>query len=163
MSAGAEAGKEISLCYMTRELCHRFFREHESDPAVYEDESQFRPYVFSEETADRFYRHKQVPGRLELAAMMDGRPIGHVQLKNIDEEKRECEFGFHMQNDSVKGRGYGTQIARLAVGYAFEHLEVDAVHAYTILKNTRSQHVLEKAGFRFVDEKDGYRHYLFVR
>ena len=155
--------KEISLCIMTRELCHQFFREHESDPAVYEDESQFRPYVYSEETADNFFKRKQVPGRLELVAMMDGRTIGHIQLKNIDKEKRECEFGFHMQNDSVKGLGYGTQIARLALEYAFENLDVDAVYAYTLVKNTRSQHVLEKAGFQFIDEKDGFKHYRSVR
>lgn len=155
--------KEISLCIMTRELCHQFFREHESDPAVYEDESQFRPYVYSEETADNFFKCKQVSGRLELVAIMDGRTIGHVQLKNIDNEKRECEFGFHMQNDSVKGLGYGTQIARLALEYAFENLDVDAVYAYTLVKNTRSQYVLEKAGFQFIDEKGGFKYYRFVR
>ena len=155
--------KEISLCVMTRELCHQFLREHESDPAVYEDESQFQPYVYSEEAADRFYERKQVPGRLELVAVMDGRTIGHVQLKNIDEEKRKCEFGFHMQNDSVKGLGYGTQIARLALEYAFENLGVDAVYAYTLLKNTRSQHVLEKVGFQYVNEKDGFKYYRFER
>ncbi len=154
---------EISLCIMTRELCHQFFREHESDPAVYEDESEFQRYVYSEEDVDDFFKRKQVPGRLELAAMMDGRTIGHVQLKNIDNEKRECEFGFHMQNDSVKGLGYGTQIARLALEYAFENLNVDAVCAYTLVKNTRSQHVLEKAGFQFIDEKDGFKHYRAVR
>lgn len=155
--------KEITLCYMTRELCHQFFREHESDPAVYGDESQFQPYVYSREAADGFFERKQVPGRLELVAMMDGRTVGHVQLKNIDEEKRECEFGFHMQNNSVKGLGYGTQIARLALEYAFEHLNADTVHAYTILKNTRSQHVLEKVGFRCIGEEDGFRHYRFMR
>lgn len=148
---------------MTRELCHPFFREYESDPAVYADESQFQPYVYTEEAADSFYDRKQIPGRLELVAMMDGRTIGHVQLKNIDEEKRECEFGFHMQNDSVKGLGYGTQIARLALEYAFENLKVDAVCAYTIPKNTRSQHVLEKVGFRYINEENGFKYYRFDR
>ena len=54
---------EISLCIMTRELCHQFFREHESDPAVYEDESEFQPYVYSEEAVDDFFKRKQVPER----------------------------------------------------------------------------------------------------
>ncbi len=150
---------EISLCVMTRELCRQFFRAHESDPAVYADESRFRPYVYSDEAADSFYERRQVPGRLELVAMMDGRTIGQVQLKNIDTEKRECELGFHMQNDSVKGLGYGTRIARLALEYAFENLEVDAVYANTILKNTRSQHVLEKVGFRYISTKDEWKYY----
>lgn len=155
--------KEISLCVMTRELCHQFFREYESDPAVYEDENQFQPYVYNEKAVDSFYERKQVPGRLELVAVMDGRTIGQVQLKNINEEKRECEFGFHMQNNAVKGLGYGTQIARLALEYAFENLNVDAVYANTFLKNTRSQHVLEKAGFRYINEKNGFKYYRFER
>ena len=155
--------KEISLCIMTRELCHQFLREHENDPAVYEDESQFQPYVYSKEAADSFYERKQIPGRLELVAMMDGQTIGHVQLKNINTDDRECEFGFHMQNDSVKGLGYGTQIARLVLEYAFDNLEMDAVYAYTLVKNTRSQHVLEKVGFRYISEKDGFKYYRYTR
>ena len=155
--------KEISLCIMTRELCHQFLREHENDPAVYEDESQFQPYVYSQEAADSFYERKQIPGRLELVAMMDGQTIGHIQLKNINIGDRECEFGFHMQNDSVKGLGYGTQIARLVLEYAFDNLEMDAVYAYTLVKNTRSQHVLEKVGFRYISEKDGFKYYRYTR
>ena len=155
--------KEIALCIMTRELCRQFFRGHESDPAVLADESQFQPYVYSEEAADRFYERKQGPGRLELVAMMDGQTIGHVQLKNIDAEKRECEFGFHMQSDAFKGLGYGTRIAQLALEYAFANLDVDAVYAFTVLRNTRSQHMLEKAGFRYIDEKDGFKRYRYVR
>ena len=154
---------EISLCIMTIELCHQFFRDHESDPAVYPDENQFQPDEYSEEAAESFYKRKQVPGRLELVAIMDGRTIGHVQLKNIDAEKRECELGFHMQNDSVKGLGYGTRIAQLALEYAYENLDMDAVYAYTILKNTRSQHVLEKVGFRYISEQDGFKYYRHLR
>ena len=155
--------KKISLCFMTRELCHLFFRDFETDASVFEDESQVKPYAYSVESADRFYERKQISGRVELVALMDGRAIGHVQLKNIDKEKRECEFGFHMQNDSVKGLGYGTQIARLALEYAFENLDVDSVYAYTLQKNTRSQRVLEKVGFRFLGEKDAKKYYLFKR
>ena len=155
--------EDISLCPMTCELCHQFFRDHQSDPAVYEDESQYQPYVYTEEAADRFFEEKQVPGRLELVALKDGLPIGHVQLKHIDPENRECEFGWHMQNDTLKGRGYGTRIARLALAYAFETLDVDTVTAFAICRNTRSQHVLEKVGFRFVGETDGMKCYRISR
>ena len=64
---------------------------------------------------------------------------------------------------SVKGMGQGTQIARLALEYAFEYLNADMVCAYTVSRNTRSQHVLEKTGFRFVDEKDGFKHNRYER
>ena len=68
-----------------------------------------------------------------------------------------------MQNDSVKGHGYGTLAEKLALKYAFEVLGMNAVNADTIIKNTRSGHVLEKVGFRFIEEKDGFRYYRCER
>ena len=38
-----------------------------------------------------------------------------------------------------------------------------AVNADTIIKNTRSQHVLEKVGFHYVREEGGFRYYRYVR
>ena len=83
---------EISLCVMTRELCSQFFREYENDPAMYSDESRLQPYVYSDEAAEDFYNRKQVLGRLELVAVMDGRTIGHVQLKNINAKKGNASW-----------------------------------------------------------------------
>ena len=34
---------------------------------------------------------------------------------------------------------------------------------YTVMKNTRSQHVLEKAGFRFVGEDGTFKYYRIER
>ena len=52
-------------------------------------------------------------------------------------------------------------------GYKKEYLPKDifsgiimaAVNADTIRKNTRSQHVLEKVGFRFVGEDEAFKYY----
>ena len=68
-----------------------------------------------------------------------------------------------MQNDAVKGKGYGTQTERLAVRTAFDEFGTAAVNADTIRKNTRSQHVLEKVGFRFVGEDETFKHYRIER
>ena len=64
-----------------------------------------------------------------------------------------------MQNDAMKGKGYGTQAGRLAVKTAFDEFGMAAVNADTIRKNTRSQHVLEKVGFRFVGEYETFKYY----
>ena len=154
---------DITLCPITRLLCREFFRGYENDPAMYADKSEYTPYVYSDEAADSFFDRKQRPGRVELAAMLDGGPIGHVQLKNIDADKRECELGVTMQNDSLKGKGYGTQIIKLALDYAFENLGVTSVYAKTVPTNTRSQHVLEKVGFKFIGEREGFRYYRCQR
>ena len=64
-----------------------------------------------------------------------------------------------MQNDAMKGMGYGTQAGRLAVKTVFDELGMAAVNADTIGKNTRSQYVLEKVGFRFVGEDETFKYY----
>ena len=68
-------------------------------------------------------------------------------------------MGIHLQNDAVKGKGYGTQAERLILRYAFEELGMVAVNADAAQKNARSQHVLEKVGFKYVREDDTFRYY----
>ena len=155
--------KEISLCIMTRELCHELYQGWENDPAIYMDMDLFSVYQYDENAVDRYFESKHNPSRVIFAIMKDGGPIGELQLKQIDWENKECTLSIHMQNDTVKGHGYGTCAERLALQYAFDALGMVAVNADTIIKNTRSQHVLEKVGFHYVREKDGFRYYRYVR
>lgn len=153
----------ISLRVMTRELCHALFQGWENDPAIYMDMDLFQAYQYDEAAVDRYFAAKQNPSRVLLAIMQDNAPVGELQLKQIDWEKKECTLSIHMQNDSVKGRGYGTCAERLALQYAFEVLGMAAVNADTIAKNTRSRHVLEKVGFQYLREENGFRYYRYER
>ena len=91
--------------------------------------------------------------------MREGAPIGEIQLKDIDETKKECTLSIHMQNDRQKGKGYGTIAEQLAVDYAFKVLGMEAVNADTLLKNERSRRVLEKAGFQCVGRDEHFWYY----
>ena len=155
--------KEISLCVMTRRLCHELFKSWENDPDIYDDAELFQPYQYDKDAVDRYFDSKQNPSRIVFAIMKDDKPIGELQLKQIDLERKECTLSIHMQNDTVKGRGYGTCAEKLALQYAFDVLDMAAVNADTVIKNVRSQHVLEKIGFQFIEEKNGFRYYRCVR
>ncbi len=165
--AGGERWKaameEITLCVMTRELCHWLFQGWENDPDIYADMERFGAYHYDEAAVNRYFDAKQNGSRVMLAVMKGGAPIGEIQLKQIDREKGECTLSIHMQNDAVKGRGFGTRAEQLAVRYAFDVLGLTAVNADTIVKNTRSQHVLEKVGFQYLKEEDGFRYYRLQR
>ena len=155
--------KGIALCIMTRELCHELYKGWKNDPAIYMDMDLFTQYKYDENAVNRYFDSKQNPSRVLFAIMKDGRPIGELQLKQIDRENKECTLSIHMQNDTVKGHGYGTCAEQLALQYAFDTLGMVAVNADTVVKNTRSQHVLEKVGFKYVKEEDGFKYYRFVR
>lgn len=156
-------GKNVSLCLMTRQLCHELFQSWENDPDLYMDMNLFTPYQYQEDAVNRYFDSKQSPSRILFAIMCDGRPIGELQLKQIDLESKECTLSIHLQNDTVKGRGYGTCAEKLALKYAFDVLGMAAVNADAVTKNARSQHVLEKVGFQYLGERDGFKHYRYAR
>ena len=153
----------IHLEIMTREQCHELYRSWENDPDIYTDMSLYKPYKYSEESVNRYYDARQEPTRILFAIISDGDVVGELQLKKIDFETKECTMSIHLQNDGVKGRGYGTQAELLALDYAFVILKMKAVNADAVLKNERSQNVLQKAGFRFVKEDDTFRYYRIER
>ena len=149
----------LLLAPMSRELCHEFYREFERDPATFMDMSLFEPFVYDPEWVDRYFDRQQDLGRVLFAVMKGGQPIGEVKLWDIDREKRECNLGIHMRNDSVKGKGYGTKAILMAYGWARDVLGMWAVKADVVRKNTRSQHILEKLGFRLVGGDETYKYY----
>lgn len=152
----------IELKKMTRALCHELYRDWCNDASIYMDMSLFKPYAYDKASVDRYFDSKNEPSRIVFAIMLEGKPIGELQLKGIDRKKAECTLSIHLQNDAVKGKGYGTQALRLAVKYAFDELGMVAVNADAVLKNTRSQHVLEKVGFQFTGEDEIFKYYRIV-
>ena len=155
--------QQIQLKKMTWELCRELYKHWSNDPSIYADMSVFKPYTYNEAQVDRYFESKNEPSRIVFAIMLDGSPIGELQLKRIDREKAECTLSIHMQNDTVKGKGYGTQAERLAVKFAFEEMGMVAVNADTIMKNLRSQHVLEKVGFRLIGDDGMFKYYRIER
>ena len=150
---------EITLAPMTRELFYTLYRGFENDPDIYMNMQYYTQYAYNQEKVDERFDSLQTPERVVFAVMLDGAPIGEVQLKRINRERNDCTLSIHLQNDAVKNRGFGTQAEKQAVRYAFDVLKLDAVNADAVLKNTRSQHVLEQAGFMFTREDEVFRYY----
>ena len=145
----------VALKPMTRQMCHEFYKGFQNDPAI----GHYYEYVYTPEIADRYFDTNSVADRKLFAIMVGDRIVGECKLKSIDLQKRECSMGIHLQNDAVKEKGYGTQAERLVLQYAFEELGMVAVNADAVLKNTRSQHVLEKVGFCYTHEDETFKYY----
>ncbi len=152
---------EIHLTPMTDALFHQYYRDYENDPDLYMDMAAFALYQYTPDWVENYIQRKREKKQLVFAVMQDGKPVGEVLLKNIDSDKGECTLGICLQNDSVKGRGIGTRAERLILEYATTQLGMKTVYADAILKNTRSQHVLEKVGFTQIGEDDTFKYYRF--
>ncbi len=157
-------GAELRLAPSTRELCRAFYRVFEHDPALFEDPSELVPFVYDEAAADaRFDRRRERTDNRPYYILLGDEVIGEVVLKHVDPEKKSCELGIMLVNDTVKNKGYGTAAERLALRIAFEELGMETVLADTLRANARSQHVLEKLGFRLVSEDEHLKYYRLTK
>ena len=152
----------VTLKPMTAEMYHAYLREYENDPDLYIDKSKFAPYVYSPELADRYIQRQADLGRKWFAIMHGDEAVGEVILKHIEPGK-SATLGICMKNAGCKDRGFGTQAERLAIDYAFRDLDVPVLYADSILSNTRSQHVLEKVGFRLLRVEGDFKYYCIER
>ncbi len=76
------------------------------------------------------------------------RPIGSAYLHDIDEHNRTAEFGIVIGEADTRGKGYGTETARLMLDYAFSDLGLHSVLLRVYAFNHAGLHAYENAGFR---------------
>ena len=153
---------EVYLLPMTAQMYHEYFREYDNDPDLYVDKSSYQPYRYDEEKVDQYIKRQQDLNRKTFAIMHGGEMVGELIIKNI--EPRKCAtLGLAMKNAGYKDRGFGTKAEQLAIAYVFNELDIPVLYADSILSNTRSQHVLEKVGFRFLKEEGDFRYYCIER
>ena len=152
--------QKIHLQPIDRMLLHEYYKGFVMDADIFMDMSNFREYSYAPERVDAYFdRLQSQKDRVDFLIMKDEKPIGEIALKHIDETARQCELSIHLQNESVKNKGYGTQAERLILEYAFQTLEMTAVIADSVLKNKRSQHTLEKVGFQETGRDDTFVYY----
>lgn len=152
--------QKIHLQPIDRMLLHEYYKGFVMDAEIFMDMRNFREYTYAPERVDAYFdRLQSQKDRVDFLIMNAEKPIGEIALKHIDETTRQCELSIHLQNDSVKNKGYGTQAERLILDYAFQTLGMTAVIADSVLKNKRSQHTLEKVGFQETDRDDTFVYY----
>lgn len=153
---------EVFLLPMTVEMYHEYFKEYENDPDLYIDKNACTPYSYDVERVDRYIKRQTDLNRKAFAIMVGDELVGELIVKNIVEHK-SAALGISMKNAKYKDRGFGTQAERLAVRYVFDELDIPVVYADSLLSNKRSQHVLEKVGFKFIKEEGDFRYYRIER
>ncbi|GHB55187.1 GNAT family N-acetyltransferase [Persicitalea jodogahamensis] len=100
--------------------------------------------------------------REQLIAELEGRPIGFVQIidprledtrywGDVPDGRRAIDIWIGEASDL--GRGYGTQMMRLALDRCFAIPTVDSVWVDPLETNTRAHRFYERIGFEFVEKK----------
>lgn len=102
------------------------------------------------------------PWREQLMAELGGRPIGFVQIIDPAQEESHYwgEVPAHLRAIDIwigeaaeLGKGYGTQMMRLALVRCFADSRVTAVLIDPLTSNTRAHRFYERLGFKFLEHR----------
>ena len=85
-----------------------------------------------------------------LTAVDDAdRVIGHFIIRYPDaNDDSSVRFGFVVLDPAYRGKGCGSQMMRLGIAYAKEHLHVKRIDLGVFANNESAQHCYSAAGFR---------------
>jgi RimJ/RimL family protein N-acetyltransferase len=152
-------GDKVILRPMRREYLEKYF-EFRNDVELELLSSSESPMPMEyERLLAMFEAHLQRP-RSEVSwfaiEVQGGKFIGQCLLHNFDYAARTCELGVTIGDRDYTGRGYGRDVARLLVKYAFRLRNMEKVWLTTNGSNIRAQKAFAGAGF--VEEGRLQRH-----
>lgn len=126
-------------------------------------------YPLTEERLDNHYEsNKYNPNFFPMVAIDDeGIPRGHMIMRYLPKKEEEStydlknlRFGFIIVDSSVRGKGYGREMLKLAFKYAFEILKVERISLGVFANNPSAIKCYERAGM--VPVKDGIEKYTLM-
>ena len=99
----------------------------------------------------------------------DDKPVGSVYYRDIDNHNRSAEYGIFIGEESARGKGLGTETAKLFTDFGFAELQLHRISLRVLAGNTAARRSYEKAGFvqegvfRDMELLDGqYRDVVFM-
>lgn len=148
-------GKKVTLVTYTREFCHEFYTGYVADPQMTE-----HTFTYDCDKIDQYFDVKSSDNTRRLFAIrVNDKIIGEIQLKYIDEVKKEGTLSIILKNDAVKNKGYGTDAEMVLINYAFNNMNLSRVLADTTERNVTSKHVLKKLGFKHLRDENNMSYF----
>ncbi len=120
----------------------------DNDPEMsFLDGGSHRPKT-REVARDEFDKTLKKPGSMFFTVIRieDGEQVGNIVLYDVHEYERRCNWGIKLDKKYWR-QGYGTEAARLLLGYVFEDLGFNRLKSDTHLRNEPSWKFQESLGF----------------
>ena len=77
----------------------------------------------------------------------DGRPVGSVYYRDSDPANHSAEYGIFVGAENARGKGFGTEPARLFTEFGFTVLGLHRISLRLLAENLPARRSYEKAGF----------------
>jgi RimJ/RimL family protein N-acetyltransferase len=139
-------GKTVNLRIMEKEDLPLFTEWHNNPEFM--GEALLPTQRSMAETEKAFLEPSPHESKRFIIEKKDGTKIGTMSHFNmLSPVGKLLEIGYALM-PSERGKGYCTEATKLMVDYLFLSKEIPRIQALTLVKNVRSQKVLERVGFK---------------
>lgn len=128
--------------------------------------------TFTEEMHNRWLDTKVASGEVIQYIMVDksdNMPVGSAYFRDISERNRSAEYGIFIGEETARGKGIGTETAKLFTNFGFRVLGLHRIGLRLLSGNTAAEKSYRNAGFvregvfRDMEYLDGeYRDVIFM-
>lgn len=77
----------------------------------------------------------------------DNKPVGSVFIKHIDRQSLKGEYGIFIGEESARGKGLGSESAKLMLEYGFHTLQLNRIYLTVFAFNQAAIRSYQHAGF----------------
>jgi RimJ/RimL family protein N-acetyltransferase len=107
------------------------------------------------EYVQRQYAENKI-GRFATVLKETGEFIGWTGIKFVNDHVENgntnfYDYGYRL-SEPFWNKGYATEATKAWLDYGFNHMKIEEMNAYTHAENGASNHILNKAGFQFIEE-----------
>lgn len=143
-------GERIALGPLRRDLVPLYARWR-NDFYVQRTFGNLPSPVTVEQQMKRFEEQATSNGEVHwftIYELESARPIGSTDIFAIDYRWRVGQFGMQIGEADARGKGYGTEVTRLMLDFAFTALGLNNIMLTVAEYNLAGRRAYEKAGFR---------------
>ena len=127
----------------------------------------WKPYSDIESVKERLLYEISKPMQFAIELKAEHKVIGSIEVmdvkreryKNIIIENNSKELG-SIVSEKYWGHGYMPEAIMKILEYCFDELHLDVVYAGYVEKNTQSNRLKEKCGFKFIGKISNYRKWI---
>lgn len=116
----------------------------------------FGNYPFEKEKMKDFYNNANNDLFFPFSFTINNELIGHLIMRYIDYDKKELRFGFVINNINYRGKGYGKEMLKLAIDYAFKNFSFNVLSLVVFEENQVAYNCYKSVGFIENNSDMGY-------
>lgn len=117
-------------------------------------ESVRRNFIFREpftaEMHENWLRTRVATGQVIQYIIVDresGESVGSVYFRDVDRKNRSAEYGIFIGEEAARGKGLGSETARVFTEFGFEELKLHRISLRLLADNRQAEKSYQNGGF----------------